>query len=732
MSSSCPFAFDLETAPRGTRSFIERKRPDRIGPEGLPDVQLLPGYNEFDPDGAPPFSAAAGDDEYDVSNAKALQTFVGRWVPMPFFALRPGRRPDGSPLFDQGPSNWARACLFPAEPAAPGHTHTLVLAFDTQLAPGPRGAAYDAPSREDAQNEREFALAHRFDDLGWFFRDERTDAASNSVSDYQEWLSAWLEGVFHDFIRAERPGRPFDRDSLDHRLEHVARYIAFVSFVERAVRPGSVRLVDTVSEEPFARPVAVDLVLDIGNSRTCGILIESHANEAQVDLGNSMVLQLRDLSRPDRTTSDPFESHVELAQANFGPESLSRRSGRARAFLWPSLVRVGPEAARLRAEAEGTERTSGLSSPKRYLWDTAAVPQPWSFQPGDYPDPDMPPLIQRAAARYLNPRGDVLSVVARDRKLYAGLTASKAELADIDGMLTRLTFSRSSFFTFMVGEVIVQALSMINSPDVRRTRAFADAPRRLNRLILTLPTAMPVREQRIMRSRVEGALSLIWDLMGWRGVKSSILEPPELIVAWDEASCVQFVYLYSEIARKSGGDAQDFFELAGRPRAFARSRASVRRSHTATLAAGRQRRHRRRHHRPDDHDLPRRGPRRDQAEPDVPRKLPRRRRRRAARRGGALRRARRRTPPRGLRPARAARPPRRTLWGQPRRHVRAGQAPAPAVRVRACSGRSASTSCSPSRTPGRTRVRARRNARRWRSSSQLAASPPCRTPWRPI
>ncbi len=32
---------------------------------------------------------------------------------------------------------------------------------------------------------------------------------------------------------------------------------------------------------------------------------------------------------------------------------------------------------------------------------------------------------------------------------------------------------------------------------------------------------------------------------------------------------MQFVYLYSEIARKSGGDAQGFFELAGRPRALA-------------------------------------------------------------------------------------------------------------------------------------------------------------------
>ena len=149
-----PFPFDLEAAPRGTRTFIERARPDRVGPDGLPDVQLLPGYHETDPEGDPPHRAGAGDDEYDVSNAKALQPFVGRWVPMPFFALRPGRAPDGLPLFDQGPSNWARACLFNAEPAASGHTHTLMLAFDTQLASGERGDVSHTPTRAHARHER--------------------------------------------------------------------------------------------------------------------------------------------------------------------------------------------------------------------------------------------------------------------------------------------------------------------------------------------------------------------------------------------------------------------------------------------------------------------------------------------------------------------------------------------------------------------------------------------------
>lgn len=85
-----------------------------------------------------------------------------------------------------------------------------------------------------------------------------------------------------------------------------------------------------------------------------------------------------------------------------------------------------------------------------------------------------------------------------------------------------------------------------------------------------MPTAMPVREQRIMRSRVNGAVSLVWDLMGWGDVqRSTILRRPETIVRWDEASCVQFVYLYTEIVKKLGRDVPAFFNLAGRKRPFA-------------------------------------------------------------------------------------------------------------------------------------------------------------------
>jgi hypothetical protein len=82
-------------------------------------------------------------------------------------------------------------------------------------------------------------------------------------------------------------------------------------------------------------------VLDVGNSRTCGLLIEA-AGELGVNLNDSYELALRDLSHPESVHTRPFESRVEFAQAWFGKNHLSRLGGRADAFVWPTMTRVGP------------------------------------------------------------------------------------------------------------------------------------------------------------------------------------------------------------------------------------------------------------------------------------------------------------------------------------------------------------------------------------------------------
>ena len=43
------------------------------------------------------------------------------------------------------------------------------------------------------------------------------------------------------------------------------------------------------------------------------------------------------------------------------------------------MTRVGPEATRLAARRRGTEGNTGMSSPKRYLWDEEAQTREWRF-----------------------------------------------------------------------------------------------------------------------------------------------------------------------------------------------------------------------------------------------------------------------------------------------------------------------------------------------------------------
>ncbi|MDX5298050.1 MAG: virulence factor SrfB, partial [Gammaproteobacteria bacterium] len=304
------------------------------------------------------------------------------------------------------------------------------------------------------------------------------------------------------------------------------------------------RLVDTLTEAIQTPPVDVDLVIDVGNSRTCGILIEQPKDQGPVDITQAYRLELRDLSRPHQTYADPFESRVEFAPAQFGRADHSRNSGRPQrdAFWWPSPVRVGPEAAWLASLADGTEGVSGLSSPKRYLWDTAPRVQPWTNSRGLLPVTRPVPAISGPMTALLTEEGDPVDPTRPDSFV---------------GMLPR--YSRSSLYSLMLGELLIHAVNQINSIAVRERRPNSDLPRRLRQIILTLPSATPLAEQKILRRRAAAAVDLVWKTMGWDAAHK-----PRLKLDWDEATCTHLVYLYNEINHKYRGNPRDLFERIGR------------------------------------------------------------------------------------------------------------------------------------------------------------------------
>lgn len=536
------FGFALESAARINRVFHE----ERDGPGEDAAVVL---HQVETADGAflhPLTGVEVPVDETFVINAqKALDPFLGRWLPLPYLRLR-GEDARGLRLFDVGPTNWARLHVTALpERDADGNAFHVVLAFDTALARGEQAGdgPYTTPTVEHAAVEQIFALA--------------ADPAEAAGFVNEPWIEEWLEDAFLDHLRAKRAGKPLRPDDTPHRFEHVARYLTFLSLIRDTVRLPSVKLIDTVSKERSYTPISVDLVLDIGNSRTCGILIEGDPDKnRRLDLAQSHVLRLRDLSEPSRSYAQPVDSRVEFCRASFGKDAISRRSGRADAFQWPSLVRVGPEAVRLSGQASGTEGPTGISSPKRYLWDRRPLNQVWR---GTRTGSGASPPVSGPLLAFLTEDGDVIRQLRKP--------APSA---------IRPKFSRSSLYSFLMAEVLLQAIAGINAPVSRMRQTNADVPRELRRIIMTIPPATPLAERRILRERVEGAVKLLWQAMGWLDAEAGGPAEPRVQIAFDEATCTQMVYLYSEITQKFKAAAADFFAIVGRKRNGPRAAPSLR------------------------------------------------------------------------------------------------------------------------------------------------------------
>jgi hypothetical protein len=293
------------------------------------------------------------------------------------------------------------------------------------------------------------------------------------------------------------------------------------------------------------------MVLDVGNSRTCGILIEQHAKEGDV-LGRRYELTLRDLSRPERVCSEPFESRVELAQATFGKEHWAHKSGRADGFLWPTIARIGPEAARLAGRRRGTEGATGISSPKRYLWDEERFETGWRFN-NAYVRTEIEPMATAAPlCNLINETGTALY-----------------ELPEAERMPVFMPhYTRSAMMMFMLAEVLTQALGQINSPAQRLRMPNADLPRHLRTLILTVPPSMPTQEREIFAERMQQAVGVVWKALGWHpeddpvdgdGADTAWPPFPCIEVRWDEATCCQAVYLFTEIQNTFAGRPEELF-----------------------------------------------------------------------------------------------------------------------------------------------------------------------------
>ena len=482
---------------------------------------------------------------YAIDGASALDAFLNHWLPVPFMRVI-ADEDGGAPVLDEGPSNWARIFITRDDTGDLGNiSHRVVLAVDTTCCPKQRGRTrtFAAPSLEDAQDGGLFRFSDDEADIAWFV----TEA----------WVDDWVRERYAEHAGSVEPDRAEPEAHQPSALEYLGHYLTLLAVLKQG------RVLPDIQLKALGRNLAeadyagVSLVLDIGNSRTCAILSETAKTASSQDETNSRLLTLRDFDQPWREHNGLFSSRIEFSRASFGKEQLSRWSGRTNAFYWPSLVRIGPEAQRLVSQSHTTTDVTGLSGPMRYLWDDQPGEQPWRFARTLDNAPRRRALVSGPLLGYISETGDLLGDEER-----AGST-------------TKPRFSRSSLLTFFGNELILQAIVAINSPAYRAATSRPDVPRRIDRILLTVPAGMHPRERHIMVRRLQAAVHLTWSGLGWNNVSGAPPLPPVSLVE-DNATNAQTAYLHNEIQHKFRGKASEYFDLMGKARPGHRSARAIR------------------------------------------------------------------------------------------------------------------------------------------------------------
>lgn len=492
-----------------------------------------------------------------------LKRFAGRWVPIPFYRIT-SLYGKGEGNYKNGPTDWAR--IFVEEVTSTNgepsqSVFRVVVAFDTHFEDASSSAALSA---DDVKAGAEFGVV--------------PNAILTSHFLNLPWVKEWIRNISSVSNRKK-----------NNQLENLACYSAFIEVL--CGKLPHAKIADVFRDNVI--PIEVDLVLDIGNARTIGMLCAASPGPTGGELGldQSEVLEIRDLSHPTTIhgrggdhENQTFRSVVCFSQQNFTSDAypVYPDTGRRRpSFVWPSPVRVGKEATRLAALSSdsSSEGRTSLSSPKRYLWDLDRSKYKWLFAHKDQ-SAIVGPFFQHL-------RDDGIPTFAKsfDQKIPKVIRGkvSKNNLPAFEPM-----WSKSSFMMFLIAEIVTHALVQVNSPHYRNKRGNKEIPRRIRRIILTMPPAMTTTERKIYQQWTEWAIDILWKTQYWRSddllnrvpnstqtnsdtvsainTTNDFRRPPSTLFKLDEASATQLVFLYNELIEKHGGDSRQYLDLYGQKR----------------------------------------------------------------------------------------------------------------------------------------------------------------------
>lgn len=472
---------------------------------------------------------------FDVSflsrNIK-FDVFENVWLPIPYFFKKTPKR------FDFGPLNWSRMMLLPLEEADGLKKYNVLLAFDTR-------------TKYQFDDYKECPV---FPDVYRESMDFELCSNEFLLMDYchpnQNW--SYIDAYLLHLVHPEIQNVCQIKGQRNRRMSYIASYIFLISYLAKNGLLPSIKLYKNLDVDTKD----VDMVVDVGNSRTTALLIEDNLNFNQVRplelIDYTNLIKEIDDSVAINKHDEPFDMRLVFRKVDFGNFGIKD----SKQFIYPSLVRLGNEANSLihlaaNQEFDNIDTLSTYSSPKRYLWDWTPSRGEWKF------------LILEGEQdeHILNLRG-ITNQIKSDGRIDPN-----------GGGGTSFHYSRRSLMTFAFLEMIVQAMTQINGEEYRSKKTGfggISIPRRICRIIVTCPTAMSKVEREALIGCVNDAVLL------FRNFDKDIPTHPIEIIptfrrdeegnSWyyDEATCSQLVYMYGEVGHKYKGCCSEFFELYGK------------------------------------------------------------------------------------------------------------------------------------------------------------------------
>lgn len=460
-----------------------------------------------------------------LSDGKCLvDKLFNQWLPLPVFEL------NYQGGFKMGPYNWCRCKIMPQTESNGKREADIIFAFDTR-------AIYDEPDEyaecpsflSTSEKEKRFRLCGDMSNMIDF------------CSGRNSWVRNYLMNLIYNVNEIEDI-KPVHKES---KYAFLSSFLLLVEYLAKYVQLPDIRLV----RDRDTKNIDVEMIIDIGNSRTAAILFEDG------DFTRVKNLKLQNFTHPMRNghlnyTDTSFDMRLAFQKVSFGEHTMVGSSQ----FVWPSLVRLGKEAQYLIHQttdlAEGDEILSTYSSPKRYLWDNKARHEEWRCVRLKNDSNDEMPIIE-GISNYFSNDGSIAK----------------------DGFGVGLHYSRKALMTLAFMEILSQANMQINSHEYRDFNGHLSTPRRIDKIILTCPTAMSKDEQLSLHGSLEDALFVLNKFnanIDGMTIPMEVHIVPDLNKAnewiFDEATCSQFVYLYGQFCQTYLNNSKTFFQLYGKKR----------------------------------------------------------------------------------------------------------------------------------------------------------------------